>query len=105
LVTIASSTTGSVEVLVARMPLGLHDLLELGEQRLLDGEVLDDRLDHQVAVGDGAQVVGRGDAAEDRGLLVLGGLAALDGLGEALVDAEATIASADACERDRTTTS
>ena len=38
------------------MPVGLDDLLELGEQLLLDGEVLDDALDHEVAVGE----VGRG---------------------------------------------
>ena len=62
----ASSTTGSVEVLVARMASGLHDLLELGEQRLLDGEVLDDRLDDQVAVDEVAEVVGGRDPAEDR---------------------------------------
>ena len=54
-VAIAISTTGSVEVLVARMPLGLDDLLELGEQRALDGEVLDDALDDEVAVGEMAR--------------------------------------------------
>ena len=33
------------------MALGLAHGVELAEQLLLDGEVLDDRLDHEVAVG------------------------------------------------------
>jgi hypothetical protein len=48
----AISTTGSVEVLVARMAPGLDDVVELEEQRLLRGEVLDHRLDDEVAVGE-----------------------------------------------------
>ena len=50
-VTIASSTTGSVDVLVARMASSLHREVELAEQLLLHVEVLDDRLEHEVAVG------------------------------------------------------
>ena len=60
-VTTASSTTGSVEVLVARMASVRHDVVELGEEVLLDVEVLDHRLEHQVAVGEGVQVVGGAD--------------------------------------------
>ncbi len=57
-VAIASSTTGRVEVLVARMPPRLHDAVELLEQLLLHGEVLHHRLEHQVAVGQRLEVVG-----------------------------------------------
>ena len=48
---------------------GLDDLLQLGEQLALGGEVLDDALDHEVAVGEPAEVVGGGDAGE-RGVAV-----------------------------------
>ncbi len=87
LVCTASSTTGSVEVLVARIAVRLDDLLELDEQRLLDGEVLDHRLDHQVAVEQVAEVVGGGDAGEDGLALGVVELALLDLLGQALVEA------------------
>ena len=52
----ASSTTGSVEVLVAMIVSWPTTRVDLGEQRLLHGQVLDDGLDHEVAVGQ----VGRG---------------------------------------------
>ena len=55
-VSTAISITGSVEVLVARMAPSLHHVVELGEELLLDGEVLDHRLDHQVAVGEVVQL-------------------------------------------------
>ena len=51
----ASSTTGRVDVLVARIASAWQQCVELGEQRLLDGEVLDDRLDDEVAVGEVAE--------------------------------------------------
>ena len=49
----------------------LDDLLELGEQLLLDGEVLDDALDDEVAVGEAAEVVGGADPGEDGVALVV----------------------------------
>ena len=49
-VTAAISFTSSVEVLVARMAPGLHDLVELLEHLLLDRHVLEHRLDDDVDV-------------------------------------------------------
>ena len=40
------------EVVVARIAPGLADLVEVLEQRLLDGQVLDDGLDDEVDVGE-----------------------------------------------------
>ena len=53
---------------------GLDDRVEFGEQRLLDGEVLDDALDHEVGERELGQIVGDGDAAEDREALLVGQL-------------------------------
>ena len=49
---------------------GLGDAVEFGEERRLHGEILDDRLDHQIAVGEVAEVGGGGDPAEDRSAFV-----------------------------------
>ena len=104
LVAIASSTTGSVDVFVARIAVGLDDLLELGEQRPLDREVLDDALDDEVAVGEVAEVVGGRDAAEDGVALGRSSLPLATCLSRLAVSA-ATPPSAPARRRDRTTTS
>ena len=55
-VSMAISMTGSVEVLVARIVDVLADPVELVEERLLRVEVLDDRLEHEVAVGQRVEV-------------------------------------------------
>src|SRR5438552_3287194 len=66
--------------------LGLHDLVEASEVILLHGQLLDDRLDHQVDVGQVVQVDRPAQALEQR--TVVGGrqLAALDVLLELLLD-------------------
>ena len=48
----AISVTESADVFVARMTSGRIDALELGEERELRVEILDDRLDHEVTVGE-----------------------------------------------------
>ena len=48
----AIAVTDSADVLVARIVSAPADPLELGEERLLRLELLDDRLDHEVAVGE-----------------------------------------------------
>ena len=53
--------------------------VERAEARELDRDVLADRLDHQLAVGEPLVVVERGDPREQRGPLGLGQLAAGDG--------------------------
>ena len=67
------------EVLVASTAVGAEDAFELGEQRLLGVELLDDRLDRQTAAGQRAEIARRADAAEHGG--ALGGVdaAARDG--------------------------
>ena len=57
-VAIASSTTGRVDVLVARMPVGLTICSSSANSSFLIGEVLDHALDDEVAVGELAEVVG-----------------------------------------------
>ena len=52
----AISVTESAEVLVARTASGTADPLELGEELPLRLELLDDRLDHEVAVGEVAEL-------------------------------------------------
>ena len=81
----AISTTGRVEVLVARMAPGLHDAVELGEQGGLDREVLDHGLDDQVAVGQVADLVGGGDPSDDGVAVLLAQAALVDLLGQALL--------------------
>ena len=54
-VAMASSTTGRVEVLVARMAPSFTMPSSSCEERLLHVEVLDDRLEHEVAVGEGVR--------------------------------------------------
>ena len=66
-VSMASSMTGRVEVLVARMVAVAGDPVELVEELLLDGQVLDDRLDDQVDVGERAEVGGGGDPGQAPG--------------------------------------
>ena len=58
-VSIAISTTGRVDVLVGEDRAVGDDAVELAEEVLLGGEVLDDRLDHEVAVGELAEVATR----------------------------------------------
>ena len=48
----AISVTESADVFVASTASGLQIALELGEELLLRRELLDDRLDHEVAVGE-----------------------------------------------------
>src|SRR5439155_1330517 len=66
--------------------LGLHDLVEAREVILLHGQLLDDRLDHQVGLGQVVQTGRPAQALEQRA--VVGGrqLAALDVLLELLLD-------------------
>ena len=51
----AISVTDSADVFVASTASAPADLLERGEQLLLRRELLDDRLDHDVAVGERRQ--------------------------------------------------
>src|SRR5213080_5266595 len=66
--------------------LGLHDLVEAREVILLHGQLLDDRLDHQVGLGQVVQTGRPAQALEERA--VVGGrqLAALDVLLELFLD-------------------
>ena len=106
LVATASSTTGSVEVLVARMASGLTICSSSANRCFFDGEVLDDALDHEIAVGEVAEVVGGGDPREDRVALGLGvELAALDLLGERLGERRRPRRRRSAGDRERTMTS
>ena len=57
--------TESVEVLVAMIASGFDDRVEVAKDGALHFEVLDDRLDHEVAVGEVAQFGRRRDARED----------------------------------------
>ena len=105
LVSIAISTTGRVEVLVARMASASADVVELAEQLLLDGEVLDDRLDDEVAVGEVVELGGGGDPGE-----ITASRSASSSLPRSTCLASdfssaATMASALSCWRDRSTTS
>ena len=59
--------------------LGRDDVVELAEHRLLDLDRLDDRLDHEVGVGEVLHARGEGDPAQQLGLGLLGELAARDG--------------------------
>ena len=80
--------------------------VELGEQRLLDGQVLDDGLDHEVAVGQVVEVVGGRDPAEDRVARRRRRACPCSTCAvEAAARAPASMASAVACWRERTTTS
>ena len=78
--------TGRLLVVEARTAPGFDDLVERGEQRLLDREVLDHRLDDEVAVRELVELRRAGDPAERGGLVVLGGLAALHRLVEGLLE-------------------
>lgn len=62
------------------------DLVERREQLALDLEVLDDRLDDQIAVAHVGELGRERHTAQDGGLVVLGELALGDGLAEELVD-------------------
>ena len=53
----ATAVTGSDEVFVARMESRGNDAIQLGEGPLLDLDVLDDRLDHEVAVCEPVELV------------------------------------------------
>ena len=54
----ARSMTGSVEVLVARIADGFVASVELGEQLQLDADLLDHRLDHQIAIAERVESLG-----------------------------------------------
>ena len=86
-VSIAISTTGSVEVFVARIAPSFDDAVELAEQVLLRREVLDDRLEHEIAVGQLLEVADGVHAAEHGVALGRFELAPLDLLGEGLLQA------------------
>ncbi len=82
----AWSATDSEEVLVAKVGVVLDDPVDLLPHLELRGQVLGDRLDHQVAVGE-VGVVERGlDAAADGVGVGLLHLPLLDRAGELLVD-------------------
>ena len=68
-VSIAISTTGSVDVLVARIATSLQMRSSSAEEVLLRGEILDDRLDHELALGKLAEV-GDGVHAGEGGVAV-----------------------------------
>ena len=70
--------------------LRLHDRLELAEDRLLDLDRLDDRLDHEVGVGEVLHARGEGDPAEQRRLVLLAQLAARDGASGGVLEVLAT---------------
>ena len=79
----AISVIDSDEVLVAQHALGGDDLLDVGEDGLLDRHLLEDGLDHEVGVAERDLLVGR--AGHQR--LVAVGLVLVDpALGEELVD-------------------
>ena len=75
------------EVLVARMVVGLADLVQLGKDGLLDLQLLDGGLHHQVGVGGGSQVGGKGHLVGDGLLAGLVHLALGNQLVQALVQA------------------
>ena len=102
-VAIASSTTGSVDVFVARMRRRLDDLVELGEQLTLRGEVLDDALDDEVARRQFAEVVGDGDPPRTSSPSLASSVS-LATCRRRLAATVPTTASAPVRVRDRTTT-
>ena len=100
----AKSITGNVEVLVARIAEGLRGLVEFGEQRQLHADLFDHRLDHEVAVAEWSESLGRGDPAHDTAAFVVGRLPRSTAFDKPLSIARST-PSADACEREDTMTS
>ena len=84
---IAISTTGSVDVFVARIAPSLQMRSSSVKRCFLVGEVLDDRLDHEVAFGELAEVGHGLHATEHRGALFVGELAPLHLFGERLLEA------------------
>ena len=74
------------EVLVAENRVGAADAVEVGDHRLLDVEPLENRLDHDVAVGEIVDLGGRRDAGERRVLVGGRDLAARGEPLEALLD-------------------
>ncbi len=78
----AISVIDSDEVLVARIASALTHRLELGEHLLLDREVLEDRLDDEVGVGEGVL----GQRAGDQRLEPVGLVRADPALGQQLVE-------------------
>ena len=73
------SVTLRLEVLVARIASGFTIGLEVAEDRLLDLDRLDHRLDDEVGVGQVLHGRGEGDPAHQRLLVVLAQLAARHG--------------------------
>ena len=74
-------------MLVARTASARQIRSQLGEERALRVQLLDDRLDHEVAPGQVGEL-GRRDEAGDRGVaLVLRALALLDLAGQEVADA------------------
>ena len=84
---------------------GSHRLAQLGEEPLLDGQVLHDRLDHEVAVGEVGQVRWRSNPGEGGVTVGLVELALVDLLGQRCARGLAIVASTVACSRLRSTTS
>ena len=103
-VSIARSMTESVEVFVARIARVVHGAVEFVEQGLLHREVLDDRLDHEVAVVQVGQARRRRHARSKGVGLLLGALLSSRPACASDFSSPASIASAVAWERLRTIT-
>ena len=84
------SVTDSDEVLVARMASAPTIPSRARKISCLTGELLDDRLDDEVAVLDVGQLGGEGDPVDQLRRLLLGELAPLDGPGGGVLDVLAT---------------
>lgn len=80
----AHSTTGSEPRRRREDGSRAADLVEVLEERALDGEVLDDGLDDEVDLGEVLEAGRAAHVGQGRVAVLLGGLAALDGLLEAL---------------------
>ena len=77
---------GIAEVFDARIASGAGEAVELGEHLPLRLELLDDRLDHEVAVGQVGELGREGQPAERRVPLLGGRLALLDGAANVVRD-------------------
>ena len=77
---------GIAEVFDARIASGADEAVELGEHLALRLELLDDRLDHEIAVGQVGELGREGQPAERRVPLLGGRLAFLDGAANVVRD-------------------
>ena len=82
----AICVTESAEVLVARIAGGGSEAVELAEQLALDLEILEGRLDHELAAREVGELGRQRQAAERGVLLVLGQPPLLDAAAEVVVD-------------------